>query len=419
MKIIMVGISYQTSSVETRERVSFSNQKLEEAYKELKDIEGIKEALILDTCNRTEVYAYVSKECHTDILLDFLIHFHNLEDKWRKSFYQYKNNKAVDHLYRVATGLDSMVIGEDQILGQVKLAYEKAADMEMTDKVFNTLFRYVITAAKKIRKNVMGDNPPLSISTIAVKFIKNQFPNLRAKKVFVLGVGKMSTITIKNLIAEGVEEIFVANRTKHKAKQLQIFFPQIQVIPYEERLEVMAECDVTISSTSAPHYIVTREMFMPHYQGKQMQFIDLSIPRDIEPLLEQVKGITIYTLDDLKNVSDENMEHRKNQAKEAEKVLELEQNKFWEWYSYQSVVPTISFLQKYYTEIAEQEIESLIARLEHLDDKDKKLIDTVSRSMARKLFNIPILQMKECAKNGDSQIVCQMVEDLFELQVNS
>ena len=419
MKIIMVGISYQTSSVEIREKLSFSNQKLDKAYNKLKNIAGIKEALILDTCNRTEIYAYVSKECHTDIILDFFISFHNLEDKWKECFYQYKNNKAVEHLYRVATGLDSMVIGEDQILGQVRLAYEKAADMGASDKIFNTLFRYVITAAKKIRSNVMGDNPPLSISTIAVKFIKKQFPDLESRKVFVLGVGKMSAITIQNLIAEGVEQIYVANRTKHKAKQLQTFFPQIKVIPYEERLGVMAECDVTISSTSAPHYIINKEMFMPYYKGKATQFVDLSIPRDIDPSLDNVDGITVYTLDNLKDVSDENMELREKQAKEAEYALKIEQNRFWEWYACQSVVPTISFLQKYYTDIAEQEIESLMSRLGHLDEKDKKLIDTVSRSMARKLFNTPILQMKECAKNGDSQIVCQMIEDLFELPANN
>lgn len=419
MKIIMVGISYQTSPIEIREKVSFSNQKLDEAYKKLKRITGIKEALILDTCNRTEVYAYVSRECQSDIILDFLISFHGLDDKWRENFYQYKNNKAVEHLYRVATGLDSMVIGEDQILGQVKIAYEKAVDMEMTDKVFNTLFRYVITGAKKIRNTIMGNNPPLSVSTIAIQFIKKQLPDLKNKKVFVLGVGKMSIITIQNLIAEGVEEIFVANRTKHRARQLETFFPKIKVVSYEERLNVMAKCDVTISSTSAPHYIVTKEMFMPYYKGKLLQFVDLSIPRDIEPLLGEVKGITVFTLDHLKYVADENQELREKQAREAEKALESEQNKFWEWYVCQPVIPTISFLQKYYTEIAEQEIESLMDRLGHLDEKDKKLIDTVSRSMARKLFNIPILQMKECAKNGDGQVVCQMVEDLFELPVRT
>jgi len=419
MKIIMVGISYQTSPIEVREKVSFSNHKLDEAYNQLKNIAGIKEVLILDTCNRTEVYAYVSSECPTDIILDFLISFHGLEDKWRKSFYHYKNNKAVEHLYKVATGLDSMVVGEDQILGQVKIAYEKAGDMETIDKVFNTLFRYVITSAKKIRSTVMGNNPPLSVSTLAIRFIKRQLPDLKNKKIFVLGVGKMSVITIQNLIAEGVEEIFVANRTKHRARQLETFFPQIKIVPYEERFEVMVQCDVTISSTSAPHYIVTKEMFMPYYKGQPIQFVDLSIPRDIEPSLDGVKGITIFTLDDLKQVSDENMELREKQAREAGKALEAEQNKFWEWYVCQPVIPTISFLQKYYTDIAEQEIESLMDRLGHLDEKDRKLIDTVSRSMAKKLFNIPILQMKECAKNGDGQVVCQIVEDLFELPVRN
>lgn len=415
MKIIAVGISYHTSPIEIREEVSFSSQTLEKAYKALGNMPGIHEAVILDTCNRTEIYAYVLQECSDHILLDFIMSFHQLDHERRKYFYQYKNTEAVSHLYKVATGLDSMVIGEDQILGQVRGAHEKSTEMGMSKKVFATLFKYVVTSAKKIRTTIMGNNPPLSVSTIAMRFIKQQLPNLKDKKFFVLGVGKMSVITIQNLIAEGVGEIFVANRTKHGAKELEKPFPQIKVVPYEERLAVMAQCDVTISSTSAPHYIVTKEMLMPYYEGRPLQFVDLSIPRDIEPTLNEVEGITIFTLDHLQQVSDENMAIRKKQGQAAEKALEGEEAKFWDWYVCQPMIPTISYLQDYYQEIADQEIESLMSRLGHLDEKDKKLIDTVSRSMARRLFNGPILQMKECAKNGDGQIVCQVVEELFEL----
>lgn len=415
MKIIMLGISYQTAPIEIREQVSFSNRKLEQAYNELKNIEGIEEALIINTCNRTEIYAYIPGEHSKDVLLDFIVSFHKLENNIRKSFYQYEDNQAVEHLYRVALGLNSMVVGEDQILGQVKEAYEKAMDMDMIGKVLNTLFRYVITSAKTIRHEVMGNNPPISVSSIAVQFLKKQYTSIEKKTVFVLGVGKMSTITIQNLIAENVQNIFVANRTKHKAKQLQTYFPQIKVVPYEKRLEVMAECDIIISSTSAPHYIITKEMFVPFYKGKKICFIDLSLPRDIEPELSEVKGITVFTLDNLKQVSEENIEKRKEQAKKAEKRLEIEIQKFWDWYICQPVVPTISHLQQYYTEISNEEIKSLMSRLEHLDEKDRKLIYKVSKSMARKLFNIPIHQIKKCAKGGNGQMVSKVIEDLFEL----
>lgn len=416
MDIIVIGISYQTSPIEVREEMSFSKSELERAYKDLYNIKGIREVLILDTCNRTEVYAYVSKDYLKGSIEEYLINLKNLERKWEEYFYKYKNNKAVEHIYRVAAGLDSMVVGEDQIIGQVSKAYEKAMNMGTTGKIFNTLFRYVITGAKRIRSNVMGNNPPLSISTIAIQFIKKNIKDLQDKKVFVLGVGKMSTITIQNLIFEGVEEIYVANRTKHKARQLRTYFPQIKVIPYEDRLEMMADCDIIISSTSAPHYIVSKEMLMPFLQDRQMCFIDLSLPRDIEPSLNKIKGITIYTLDDLQQVSSENFEKRKNQAQEAEIFIKDEIDKFWEWYMFQPMVPTIASLQDYYTKIADDEIKSLLDRLEHLDEKDRKLIDTVTRSMAKKLFNIPILQMKEYAKNGDSQEISQLIEVLFKLE---
>lgn len=419
MEIVIVGVSYQTAPIEMRERVSFSTLKLEAAYKELRNIKGISEVIILDTCNRTEIYAYVTKGCGTDCILEFLMTFHNLEESWKDNFYKYKNKDAVKHLYHVASSLDSMVVGEDQILGQVKAAYEKAMDMEMTDKVLNTLFRYAITSAKKIKTNIMGNNPPLSISSIAVQFLQKEFRNIKNKKVFVLGVGKMSMITIQNLIAEGVEEIFIANRTKHRAKQLQVYFPTIKVVPYEDRLDIISNCDIIISSTSAPHYIVTKEMFLPFYKEKEMCFVDLSLPRDIEPSLNELRSITIFTLDDLKQVSTDNMKKRQLQARKAEKELKIEQEKFWDWYICQPIVPTISQLQDYYTEISDREIESLMERLGHLDEKDKKLIYTVSKSMARKLFNIPILQLKECAKNGQGKVACKVVEDLFELPIKS
>jgi len=415
MQIVVVGMNYQTAPVEMREKVSFSKSKLKEAYDGLKNIRGIQEAIILDTCNRTEVYAYVSNQFLPDSILDFLMSFHDLEEGWKENFYQYKNEDAVEHLYRVAASLDSMVLGEDQILGQVKTAYQEAMDMEMTGKVFHTLFRYAITSAKKIKSTVMGKNPPLSISSIAIKFLQKKIPNLNKKKVFVLGVGEMSMITIQNLIAEGVKHIFVANRTKHKAKQLQVYFPSIEVVSYEDRLEIISKCDIIISSTSAPHYIVTKEMLLPYYKEQEMCFVDLSLPRDIEPSLSNVDGITIFTLDHLQQVSKENMEKRRRQAQKAESELKIEREKFWEWYICQPIVPTIAQLQGYYTEIADQEIESLMDRLEHLSKKDKRLIYTVSKSMARKLFNIPILQLKECAKNGEGPMVCKVVEDLFEL----
>lgn len=415
MQIVVVGMNYQTAPVEMREKVSFSKSKLEQAYDGLKNIAGIKEAIILDTCNRTEVYAYVSKQYLPDSILDFLMSFHDLQAGWKENFYQYKNKDAVEHLYRVAASLDSMVVGEDQILGQVKTAYEEAMDMEMTGKVFHTLFRYAITSGKKIKSTVMGNNPPLSISSIAIKFLQKKFLDLRQKNVFVLGVGEMSMITIQNLIAEGVEHIFVANRTKHKAKQLQIYFPSIEVVSYEDRLEIISKCDIIISSTSAPHYIVTKEMFSPYYKAREICFVDLSLPRDIEPSLNTMEGITIFTLDHLQQVSNDNMEKRRIQAQKAENALEVEREKFWEWYICQPIVPTIAQLQGYYTEIADQEIESLMGRLGHLSEKDKKLIHTVSKSMARKLFNIPILQLKECAKSGEGPMVCKVVEDLFEL----
>ena len=415
MQIVVVGMNYQTAPVEMREQVSFSKFKLKQAYDGLKNIKGIKEAIILDTCNRTEVYAYVSKQYHLDNILDFLMLFHHLEEGWRENFYQYKNKDAVEHLYRVATSLDSMVVGEDQILGQVKTAYEKSVDMEMTGKVFHTLFRYAITSAKKIKSTVMGNNPPLSISSIAIRFLQKRFPGLKKKKIFVLGVGEMSMITIQNLIAEGAEYIFVANRTKHKAKQLQVYFPSIEVVSYEDRLEMISKCDIIISSTSAPHYIVTKDMLLPYYKKQEMCFVDLSLPRDIDPALSGVDGITIFTLDNLRQVSKENMKQRRIQAQKAEKALEIEREKFWEWYICQPIVPTIAQLQGYYTQIADQEIQSLMDRLGHLSEKDKKLIYTVSKSMARKLFNIPILQLKECAKNGEGPMVSKVIEDLFEL----
>lgn len=417
MAIVAIGTSHSTASIDIREKIAFSEKDIEKAYKILLSTEGIEECVILSTCNRTEIYASVKDGLNgVELLLEFLAEFHSLDKSINNYCYSYEEFKAVEHLYNVAGGLDSMVMGEDQILGQVKNAHQKAMDSGASGTVMNTLFRYAITAAKKIKAQTKISETPLSISSIAVKFIKNRFGDIRDKKFFVLGIGKMSTLAIMNLVSEGVKDIYIANRSQHKAVEVKEKLPGVNIIPFEDRMEFLSSCDVVISSTSAPHYILKKENFVSCFNSSRpICFVDLSLPRDIDPEIGKLENVTLYSLDDLKLVSTENMEKRILESVKAKSMIHEELISFREWYMCRQVTDAIKDMQKYYNTILDEEVGQLPKRLQHLKKEDVECIESILRSMAKKMFMKPILNIKKAACEGKGQICSEILLDLFDL----
>ncbi|WP_026477229.1 glutamyl-tRNA reductase [Alkaliphilus transvaalensis] len=421
MKIMVFGVTHKNSSIELREKVAFSKSKLQQAYDALKASTFVEEAVILSTCNRSEIFAVVKAiEEGEAWFKDFYYNFFHLkEDQLEGRYLIKKGREAVAYLYEVCCGLDSLVLGEDQILGQVKDAHNYAMEIKATGKVLNRLFLEAIAKAKEIKTRTAISENPLSISSIAVKKIENTLGSLKGREALVIGFGKMSRIAIENLLEKGVETIYICNRNKESLQVLLSKHPQIQYIPFTEKYSKINEVDVVISATAAPHYVFHYQEFKEIYQGKnQICMVDIALPRDIDPLLEKIDGVSLFHIDQLKEVVEESISFRNKCIEEMEGYLEESILKFEDWYRCLPIYPRIEALQSYTQRLTDEELASLFKRLSPMEDKDKELIEVVVRSLIKKMWKKPILQMKQAGVTGRGEQMASMVDELFDLQKN-
>ncbi|MFZ5969793.1 MAG: glutamyl-tRNA reductase [Bacillota bacterium] len=418
MEIIVVGINYKNSSVEIREKVAFKKSDLPKAYEQLARNHYIKEVVILSTCNRSEITAVVSDmEQGISTLKKFYCDFFQIsQEALEQHFFSLVSDDAVKHVFCLASGLDSLVLGEDQILGQVRNAHVEAQEQGWTGNVLNKLYREAVTTAKKIKRETAISQNPLSISSIAVKFIENLFGDLRNKRVLVIGVGKMSRIAIENLISRGVEEIHVTNRTVGHAIDLSKRYANVGVIDFHDRYRMVPQVDIVITSTSAPHFVLRKDELEKYIDRKKpLCIIDIALPRDVEPEIGQIEGVSLYELDTLKKVSEENMESRLEAAKDAERIIIEECIKFENWYNCLPVFPAIEGIIKLGEEIFENELDSLIRRLDSASEKDKELISVVMKSVVKKMIKKPILNLKRAGEDRQGDLYGKIASELFGL----
>lgn len=416
MEIIVVGINYKNSSIEIREKVSFSKSGLEKAYSLLKCNTYIKETVILSTCNRSEITAVVTDvDKGIEVLKNFYCDFFNVESTELKNhFFENISDNAVKHVFKLASGLESLLLGEDQILGQVRLAHEYALEKKSTGKILNKLYREAITTAKRIKRETAISQNALSISSIAVKFIEQIFDDLKNKKVLVIGVGEMSRIAIENLIYKGVNDIFVTNRTVGHAIDLSERYKEICVVEFNERYKMLSNVDIVITSTSAPHYILNKEK-VQRYEcvGKKLCIIDIAVPRDVDPEIKKLEWVSLYELDELKKVSLENMESRLEAAKDAMETIIEACIQFENWYNCLPAFPVIEEMLEHSAEILEIEMESLMKRLDKASVKDRELIEIVMKSLVKKLMKRPILNLKRAAEDRKGELYSKIASELF------
>ena len=416
MEIVVVGINYKNTPLLIREKVAFSKSDLERAYEQLANNHYVKEIVILSTCNRSEITAVVTEiEKGVQALKSFYCRFFALEDSTLEDyFFVNRSDEAVKHVFHLAAGLESLVLGEDQILGQVRDAHSFAHERGRTETILNKLYREAVTTAKKIKRETSISENSLSISSIAVKFIEQIFEDLKNKKVLVIGVGKMSRIAIENLMAKGVEEIYVTNRTKGHAIDLSKRYPEVGVIDFNDRYNMISQIDIIITSTSAPHYVLKREAFEKYYSKEnKVCIVDIAVPRDVDPEIGSLRGVSLYELDALKKVSLENMESRMEAARVAVEIIIEEYIKFENWYHSLPVFPAIEGLKVYGESILTEELESLTKRLEMASDKDKALIEVVMRSLMKKIIKKPILNLKRAGEDQQGELYARVASELF------
>ncbi|HEX3014852.1 MAG TPA: glutamyl-tRNA reductase [Desulfobacteria bacterium] len=421
MFILAVGLNHKTAPVEVREKISFPENCQGDALNKLISYPSIKGCAIVSTCNRTEVYA-VSTDVEAGIVAikDFLCKHSGLEEgQVYQYLYVHTLYEAVRHLYRVSSGLDSMVLGETQILGQVADAYRIASEHGVTNKVINTLFQNAIRVGKRVRTETGIDRQAVSISYAAVELAKQIFDSLENRAILVLGAGEMAELTAKHLVANGVNRVMVANRSFDRAEALAQQFNG-RAIPFEDKFNVMCEADIVVTATGAREFIINPEQInetLTNCPGKTMFLIDISVPRNINPAIKKIDGVELYDIDDLQGVVDRNLAERQQAAVECEKIIAEEMDEFLKWHNSLFVVPTVVALKEKGNRIKEAELERAMHRLGTLTDKHKKIVGSMANSIVNQLLHVPITNLKEYAATHQGHLYTEILQNLFDLEV--
>ncbi len=420
MHLLIVGLSHKTAPVEVREKLSFPLTEQEEALNKLLRYPHIAEGVILSTCNRTEVYAVASEELKgQQEVVDFLCDYSGIKKrKLHPYLYFLSERGAVHHLFRVVSSLDSMVVGEAQILGQVKEAYEAALEFGVTKSIFNRFFRQALSVGKRVRSETAIGESAVSISYAAVQLAKTVFEELVGRLVMIIGAGEMGELTVKHLIDLGVKSVLVTNRTYQRAVDLAKEFGG-RAVAFERRFEEMHLVDIVISSTGAPHYVIEKDDLvevMKRRRGRPIFLIDIAVPRDVDPEVGKVYNVFLYDIDDLEAVVEANKKEREKEAQRAEEIIEEEVGEFLDWLCTLEVVPTLKELRDWAEKVKDDELAKALSKLSSMSDKDKKVVNTLAHAIVNKLLHQPTVKLKECALQKDGYNYVEALRLLFDLE---
>ncbi|MGM9926578.1 MAG: glutamyl-tRNA reductase [Bacillus sp. (in: firmicutes)] len=419
MHILAVGLNYKTAPVEIRERLSFSETEIVNAMKALQEKKSVLENIIISTCNRTEIYAVVD-QVHTGryYIKEFLSQWFELPmEDFSPFLFIHSGDRAVEHLYQVSCGLDSMILGETQILGQVRTSYLSAQNDGTIGTVFNYLFKQAITLAKRAHSETEINTNAVSVSYAAVELAKKIFGSLTDKNVLVIGAGKMGELAIQNLYSAGAKKVTVINRTHEKAIVLAEKFSG-KAIELRELQCALLDADIVISSTGAKEYVVTKELMndVNHLRkGRPIFMVDIAVPRDLDPALDQLESVFLYDIDDLEGIVEANIQERRIAAEAIYIMIEEELVEFNNWLSMLGVVPVISALRDKAMSIQAQTMESLERKLPQLSDRDRKIISKHTKSIINQMLKDPVLYAKELAGQKNREDALQNFVQTFNI----
>jgi glutamyl-tRNA reductase len=420
MHILVVGLNYKTAPVEIREKLTFEPNDLAEAMKQLKDRKSILENVIVSTCNRTEVYAVVD-QLHTGryYIKSFLAEWFGLDkDEITPYLFIYEHDGALEHLCKVACGLDSMVLGETQILGQVRTSFLLAQENQTIGTIFNQLFKQVITLAKRSHSETDIGANAVSVSYAAVELAKKIFGDLQSKHVLILGAGKMGELAVQNLHGSGVGKVTVMNRTLQKAEELADRFNG-RAKSMNELQCGLVEADILISSTGAKDFVITKDMMAvveKMRKGRPLFMVDIAVPRDIDPLLAELDSVFLYDIDDLQGIVDANMQERKVAAMEIELMIEEEIVQFKQWINTLGVVPVISALRQKALNIQAETMESIERKMPNLTERERKVLRKHTKSIVNQLLKDPIMKVKELSSESNADEALDLFMKIFNIE---
>ncbi|HIE59926.1 MAG TPA: glutamyl-tRNA reductase [Persephonella sp.] len=417
MKIFAIGVNYKTASVEIREKLAFSNDEYNNILKSLISLNCIYEVCVLSTCNRVEIYGITDneEELKTEILKIFSELSSLPEEILEKHLFFYFDNTAIKHIFRVAASLDSMVIGEPQIVCQFKDSFQKAKQLKTARHILTRLFDKALSVSKKIRTSTGISKRAVSISYAAVELAKKIFGDLSDKNVLLIGAGEMAELAAKHLYDLGVKHIFVANRTFEKAVELADRFSGTP-IKFEKFPEFLPEMDIVITSTGARKPIITKESFksvMKKRKGEPVFIFDISVPRNVSEDVNQLEDVYLYNIDDLKGVVDRNLEERKLEATRAEYIIDEEARKFEKWLAQIEVSPVISKVRHFANEIKSYQLEKLFNQMPYLNEKERENIELAVNAIINKLLHRPTVYIKDKASSQNAKEYIKIFEEMF------
>ncbi|HYL14787.1 MAG TPA: glutamyl-tRNA reductase [Terriglobales bacterium] len=417
MNFQLIGVNHKSAPVEVRERLALPDSRLADACKRLTEQLGVEEGMILSTCNRVEVLARTTNG-KAD-LRGFIGQFFSLDPaELDRYFYEYREQDMVRHVFRVTSSLDSMVVGEPQILGQVKEAYAVARAVGSVNSQLDSLLTRAFAVAKRVRTETAVGSSAVSVASVAVELAKKIFGSLHGRHVYLVGAGKMSELAARHLLAHGAASIFVANRTYDRAVQLARKFSG-KAIVFEQLYETCDRADIVITSTGAPHAIFRREhgeLFLARRRNRPMFFIDIAVPRDVDPEVNKLDGIFVYDIDDLQQAVSAHVADRKKEAERAEAIVANEVERFQARLQTLEVVPTIVSLQDHLETIRQAEIDRVRGRLGELSPDQELAVDVLTKGIINKIMHTPITTLKTAARESEATTVIDLVRRLFNLQ---
>jgi glutamyl-tRNA reductase len=417
--IVLLGLNHKTAPVALRECLAISKDETSIALKAFQELPSVREVMLFSTCNRVEVLMVVQDKMNSvDAVKLFLSGLKHLPvSEFERSLYIYEGDDAVRHVFRVAASLDSMVVGEPQILGQIKEAYHMATTTKTSGVLLNKLLHRTFFVAKRVRTETgIGDNA-VSISYAAVELGRKIFGTFEGKKVLLIGAGEMAELAVEHLIRNRAGDILVANRTFETGVDLAMKFKG-QAIRFDEIEDALKQVDIIISSTGSPDYVVTRN----HVKGIARQrhnrplfFIDIAVPRDIDPEINRLSNSYVYDIDDLQGIVDENVEDRNKEAIKGERIVDEAVLSFRHWYESLEVIPTIVELRKKVEEIAKGELEKTLHAVKHLSADDLNAISRMTEAMVNKILHDPTMLLKSSGRHEDKSVYLDVTRKLFKL----
>ena len=419
MQIVMMGLNFKTAPVEIREPLAVASGGIPAALDRL-DALPLAEGVLISTCNRTEVYAigHHAQESF-DLLVQYLADLGQITDFRRllPHLYRFEGMQAVEHLFRVSCGLDSMVIGETQILGQVRDAYRASTEAGTVGKVMHQLFEQAIAVGKRAQSETRIGQNAVSISYAAVELAKKVFQSLDGRRCMAIGAGETAKLTVRHLQASGVKDIIIANRTLERAEHLAHLIGG-KAVTIEQMPTYLQQVDVVISSTGAPGVVLTKQHVaeaLRHRRGRPIFLFDIAVPRDIDPEIAKLDGAFLYDIDDLQAVVNANLEERAQEAKLAVRIIDEEMDKFRHWLASLDVVPTIRMLRDKVESIRQQELTRMFNRLPDLTDRERALVEAMTVTLVNKILNSPTQRLKGLAGEGEASQAIAAVTQLFDL----